>query len=342
MSARGTRALWASWSVDRLLDMRICDLDLELQGSWIEEGVDQLGEDLGRRGLRFRPHVWLSSEWFTPTKVPGLAVPFYLAHPRLIRLERSLMLEVEGGSRREFRQILRHECGHAIQNAYRLNLRKGYRRLFGRSSKRYPESYRPNPTSRRYVHHLRMYYAQSHPDEDFAETFAVWLGAKHVWRKQYAGWYALKKLEYVDELMHEVADQPPPVRTRKKVEPVNSIKTTLREHYDERLARYPPGAPETYDADLRMLFAAESRTAGAWPAHRFLRRNRKDIRQLVARWTGQYQFTLDQVLEDMIRRCRELGLHGSGDENSVRMQFAVLLTVQTMHTLYTRRHWIVM
>lgn len=332
---------WATWPTDQLLDLRMCDLGLTLDADWIQDGLERLGDELGRRGLRFRPHAWLSSEWFSPTGVPGIALPFYLAHPRLMRLERSLMLEVEGGSRRDFRRILRHECGHAFQSAYRLNRRKRWHQLFGKSSQEYPESYRPDPGSRHFVQHLPMYYAQSHPDEDFAETFAVWLSPRHVWRRRYEGWPALRKLEYVDELMEEVRQTAAPVRSRRKVDPVSQIKTTLREHYAQRMSHSSPGAPDIYDRDLRNLFSAE-RVAGAEPAGRFLRRNRTKLRQLISRWTGQYQFTLDHVLEDMIRRCRELRLYAVGDEADLLMQFAVLLTVQTMHSLFDRRDWISM
>jgi hypothetical protein len=319
----------------------MCDLGLTLDAHWIQESIERLGHDLARRGIRFRPHVWLSSEWFSPSGVPGIAIPFYLAHPRLMRLERNLMLEVEGGSRRDFQRILRHECGHAIQSAYRLNRRKRWHELFGKSSKKYPDVYRPDPASRQFVQHLPMYYAQSHPDEDFAETFAVWLGSRHAWRRRYEGWPALHKLEYMDEIMGEVRATAAPVRTRRKVDPASRIKTTLREHYALRMEQGQFGAPDIYDQDLRKLFVAE-RVEGAEPAGRFLRRNRTLIRQLISRWTGQYQFTLDHVLEDMIRRCRELRLYASGDEADLRMQFAVLLTVQTMHSLFNRRDWISM
>ena len=173
------------------------------------------------RGIRLRPHAWISSEWFSPADVPGIAIPFYLAHPRLMKLEKKMMLEVEGGTWSECMAILRHEAGHAVQHAYQLQRRRRWQQLFGPSSKHYPRYYRPNPASRRYVQHLRRWYAQSHPDEDFAETFAVWLRPRSNWRTRYAGWPALKKLEYVDELMGEIAGKRPPVTTRERVDPLS-------------------------------------------------------------------------------------------------------------------------
>jgi len=130
---------WAAWSNERLLQLRIRDLGLTFEGTWLEPRIDALYETLERRGFRLRPHIWLSEEWFSPLGVPGFAIPFYLAHPRLMRLERSQMLDVEGGTREEFTRIMRHETGHAIQHAYRLQRRREWQRLFGKSSQRYPD-----------------------------------------------------------------------------------------------------------------------------------------------------------------------------------------------------------
>ena len=145
--------------------------------------------------------MWLSEEWFSPDGVPGIAVPFYLAHPRLERLERRMMRNVEGGSAESAMRILRHEAGHAIDTAYRLRRRKRWREVFGPASLPYPDTYRARPGSRRYVQHLGEWYAQSHPCEDFAETFAVWLKPNSSWRRTYAQWPAFHKLEFVDELL---------------------------------------------------------------------------------------------------------------------------------------------
>ena len=162
--------------------------------------------------------------------MPGIAIPFYLAHPRLEKLERTQMLEVEGGTPEWCMRILRHEAGHAIDNAYRLRLRRRRQQVFGPSYKAYPEYYTPRPYSKSFVLHLDSWYAQSHPDEDFAETFAVWLNPQSDWRVRYADWPALKKLEYMETLMHELANKPMLVQTRRKVDPIQSIRKTLRAH----------------------------------------------------------------------------------------------------------------
>ena len=333
---------WSRLSNDRLFDIRLSQLGLTIEGTWLEDCVAQLHSELERRGIRLRPHVWLSDEWFSPAGIPGIAVPFYLAHPRLMRVERAQMLDVEGGTQISCMRILRHEAGHAIQHAYRLHRRKRWQRLFGKSTVMYPDYYRPNPASKRYVQHLRLWYAQSHPDEDFAETFAVWLGRRSSWRKRYAGWPALKKLEYVDELMQEIGMETPPVRTRRTVEPLSTLRKTIGQHYDKRRAQYSVAYPDIWDADLRRVFSDDPRDRKREAASSFLRRNRGELRRMVARWTGEYQFTLDLVLANMIGRCRVLKLHVSGSERNLRTNFAVLLTAKTMHFLYEqgRRDWI--
>jgi len=332
-----SRMEWEDWPRERLLDMRIRDLGLQLEGTWLEARVDALYRELAQRDIALRPHCWLSDEWFSPRNVPGIAIPFYLAHPRLIRLERSMVLEAEGSSPQECMRILRHEAGHAMQHGYRLHRRPAYQRLFGKSSKEYPTSYRPNPTSRRFVQHLRAYYAQAHPDEDFAETFAVWLQPRARWRKRYAGWPALRKLEYVDALMEELRGVTPPVRSRVRVAPISQLTSTLREYYDEKRAFYAVDFPGTYDHELCRVFSNAPRYASRELASRFITRNAKEIRALVARWTGESEFTIDQLLDDMIARSRHLKLRVPGGEAQVLLDFAGMLAVRSVHFLYRRR-----
>ncbi len=333
---------WAKWPNEKLLQVRMCDLGVTIAGTWLEECVEEMYGELEARGLRLKPHCWLSDEWFSPAGVAGIAIPFYLAHPRLRRLERQQMLEVEGGTRLECMRILRHEAAHAYQHAYLVHRRRRWQQLFGKSSREYPEYYRADPGSKRYVQHLRLWYAQAHPDEDFAETFAVWLRPRSSWRKRYAGWPALKKLEYVNDLMGELAGQKPPTVDRRRVDSLATLRRTLGEHYAEKRSHYAVSYPDTYDRDLRRLFGEPVDPQRGEAASAFLRRHRAEIRQLVSRWTGEYQFTLDTVLSDMIGRCRELKLRAVGSERRLKLDFTVLLTVKTMHVLYStaRREWI--
>lgn len=331
---------WESYSDAQLLDVPLRKLGVRIEDTWIEECLHDLHEDLERRGIPFRPHAWLSSDWFVPDTIPGIAIPFYLAHPRLMKLERKHMLEVEGGTRLEMMKILRHECGHALDNAYALGRDRRRRELFGDATARYPEHYRPNPASRGFVQHLRLYYAQSHPLEDFAETFAVILASRNEgWRKRYAEWPALQKLEYVDEVLNRIRGLRPIHRSRLRPDSLSTLSMTLREYYEDKRSRYLVSYPDIYDRDLRRLFSDDPKHKRRELASRFLRRNRTEIRRLVSNWTGEYQFTLEQVLKDMIGRSHELKLRAAGPERRLKMEFAILLTVKTMDFHYSRRNW---
>jgi len=323
-----------------LLDWRICDLGLELKGTPLEAPIGRLYDELAARNLRVKPHCWLSEEWFSPDAIPGIAIPFYLAHPRLKRLERSQILEVEGGTNAECLRLLRHESGHALQHAFRLHRRKKWRELFGSSTEPYPDYYRPNPGSRRYVVHLPHWYAQSHPDEDFAETFAVWLTPGSRWRRKYMGWPALQKLRYVDQLMHELAGQSPPVRSRAKPDPVHRIKTTLGDHYRTKRERYRVLASRAYDQDLLRFFTPIEESTNRSPsAAAFLRSHRTEIRRMVARSTGKHELALDTVLGEMIARSRELKLRAVGRQHTLVIDFAILLAARSAEFVFRGRDW---
>jgi hypothetical protein len=329
---------WPALPDEQLLDVRLCDLPLQIGGTMMEERIAELTRELESRGLTFAIRYYLSDEWFTPDGISAIAIPFYLAHPRLEKLEEAQMLEVEGGEREWCMRILRHEAGHALDNAYRLRLRRRRRTLFGSPSEPYPEFYTPKPYSRSFVLHLDSWYAQSHPDEDFAETFAVWLTPNTNWESRYAGWPALKKIEYIDRLMRSIAGKVPPVDRIDEVEPLSSLRQTLRQHYKRKRRHYGVEHPAFYDRDLRRLFSDAPEYAGNITAAQFLARIRRPVRRLVGGWTGIYQYTIDQVLEDIIQRCRELKLRLMLPEEQTRQEFTVLLTVQAMNYLHSGGH----
>ena len=313
--------------------MRICDLGLELDGTALGRRVEQLHKELERAGLRFRPHVWLSTGWFTPDGVPGFAVPFYLAHPRLSRIEHRHMLEVEGGTHAWCMKLLRHECGHAIDNAYRLHWRKRWREAFGSFAQPYRMTYQPRPNSRNYVHNLDGWYSQSHPAEDWAECFAVWLRPNSGWRRRYAGWPVMTKLQFVDEIMGEVRDQPRKVRSRRREDPASSVQETLGDYYDRKREAYAVHHEGAFDADLRRLFSTDQSLTHRPSAVSFLRKHRVELRNHVATMTGQHRYTVDQALREMIAGCRRQGLRVARSRAQSQSGAAVLLTVLTLSML---------
>ena len=333
---QGSQPYWAYWSYDELLDLRLCDLEIKIEKSPLENRIARLYRDLGRKGFtNFKPHCWLSTEWFSPDGIPGIGLPFYLAHPKLAKLEKKQMLYVEGNSEQECMKILRHEAGHCICTAYRLHYKKQWRKLFGSFATPYPDTYKPRPNSRKYVLHLDYWYAQSHPAEDFAETFAVWLKPKSAWRQRYQDWPALRKLTYVNELMQELAGTPTKVRSKRHVEGLKENKKTLREYYKEKRLRYADEWPDFFDMDLSKLFSNDPKFAKKKTAASFLRDYSPELRSIVAQWTGTHPYTIDQVLRDMIDRCKELKLRLRFGEAHSRSQANIMLTVQVMNYIHS-------
>jgi hypothetical protein len=307
-SLRKREPAWVRLSDEELLQKRFCELRLSLRHSTVERHVKTLQEDLRRRGIRFSPHLWLSTEWFSPDGVPGIAVPFYMAHPRLMRLERKQMEEVEGGNANWLMRILRHELAHALDNAFRLRRRKGWRLTFGKASRPYPDIYRARPASRSYVLHLGHWYAQSHPTEDFAETFAVWMQPRARWRRDYADWPALRKLEFVDELMQSIRGERPVVVNRELIEPLGENRRTLADHYRIKRARYELDTPSAYDLRLKRIFGKRRKGKRAMQASRFVRQCRPQLERFLIRRSRLHPYLVHHVLRTVIHRCRELDL----------------------------------
>ncbi len=323
---------WTRWSDDRLLDTHLCDFGLTLTGSKLLREIEALYRELEDRGINFRPHCWLSDCWFCPDGVPGFAIPFYLVHPRLTRLEKAYMLEIDGNSTEARAKLLRHETAHALANAYRLHLKQSWRRRFGRASKAYPESYLPRPYSRNYVLHLDHWYAQSHPAEDWAETFSVWLDPNSRWRENYRDWPAIKKLNYVDELMKEIVGATPPVRSKKQVDSISTLRITLREYYAEKQTRLQLGLPRFHEQQLRQIFPAVGGNKQETAAH-FIRRLRREAINTVARWTSDSRYRIHLTIEDMIRHCEEMNLHAARDHEQAKIALIASLVMLYMGSL---------
>ena len=312
-SKRPAALPWTRLSDEDLLSLRFCDLKLSIDRSPLKRRVDRLYSELDGRGIGVKPHIWLSEEWFSPDGVPGIAVPFYLAHPRLEKLERHIMREVEGGNSRWFMRILRHEAGHAVDNAYRLRRKKRWREVFGPASLQYPAHYKARPGSRRYVHHLGEWYAQAHPTEDFAETFAVWLKPKSNWRKSYAEWPAFNKLSVVEELMDSVRGQRAPVRNRLRIEPIEHNTRTLEQYYLRKLAHNRQIRLGLADEVLKRIFSTERPRKKAARAASLLRSHQARLTNAVARDLSMERYSVHQILRMLIERCETFKLYVRGN-----------------------------
>jgi hypothetical protein len=328
-----------SWAQQRdaLLGRRISDLGLRVQGSPVENLVDRLYAELSERGLVFRPPVYLTDEWGCPEGVAAIGVPFYLADRRLERLERerAVVLEEEADPMK----IMRHETGHAFNYAYRLHARPEWRQLFGPYSRPYRDRFRVDPFSRDYVRHILGWYAQKHPDEDFAETFAVWLTPGLDWRARYQGWPALRKLEYVDAVMAEVRQIEVAVpRIRAEHLPVEAMHTTLGEHY-AGWEELPLGDPSHFDGDLRNIFptapGSGSEPEGAATAAAFIRRHRRELVRRIAYWTGETTHVVRQLVDHLLERAEALELAHTGEEEAALIELTAFSTAVIMNYSYT-------
>ena len=326
---------WTRLPQDRLLDVPIKDLGLTLETSPLQARLEELHAELARRSIAFRPYAWLSTEWFTPDDATGFAIPFYLAHPRLVRLERTQMLEVEGATREGCMKIMRHEAAHALDNAFGLRRRRRWREVFGRAGAPYRSSYTPDPNSRAFVQHLDYWYAQSHPLEDFAETFAVWLRPGSRWRKRYEGWAALDKLQFTEELMGSVAREEPRRTTRRKEEPLARVRLTLREYYERKKEIYASEGTPALNGQLRHSFPRAGGAANDAPRLApFLRKHRARLVRQVAAATGQHRYLLDHVVREMAIRARAEDLRILQGDADALLDSAILLTSLSSQFVY--------
>ena len=337
LSALLPQPAWAALYDDDLLHLRIRDLGLRLETSPVQPLVEQLYAELDALGLSFRPPCYLGDEWFTPTGMAIIAVPFYLAHPRLKQLERRQLREVEGGTDDEFMRLVRHECGHAFDHAYRFSRRPTWRALFGLSdSDATPDVYHPRPYSKSFVRHLKNHYAQAHPDEDFAETFAVVVGTpEREWRAKYRGWKAFEKLEYVKSLIGEAAQRKPPRRPTSRIADARRLKKTLSRYYADRRRQYAEDFPDFLDPDLLRIFGADD---GEESAARFIRRRRDPIVTAVVGFTGAHKYTVDGLLRRLIARCEALSLSVRRDEPRTLLELGAYLSSMVTTHLHTGRY----
>ena len=323
---------WTSLNDEELVERRISKLGLRLETTPLEPLIQQLYAELSAKGLSFNPPTHVGDEWFVPIGVPAIFVPFFLVHDRLRALERTMMLEVEGETPEWFMKLMRHEAGHAYMYAYRLTRKKKWQEMFGQTSdEETPSFYRPRPFSRSYVTHLDDWYAQAHPDEDFAETFAIWLTPDFDWRKRYAGWKALQKLEYVDELMRSLTGEPPVHMPKYRVADYNFLNVKLKTYYARKRKLYEEMYPGFYDVDLRQLFSA----ASGIKASSYLRQRRRRLMNSVAQFTNEKKFRVNKLLTRLIDRSDELGLRVQNDDPQQDFRVASYITTLVMNYLFT-------
>jgi hypothetical protein len=326
---------WVNLSDDELLEKKISQLGLKLENTELQPHIQKLYEELSQKGLSFHPPCHVGDEWFVPIGIPAIFIPFFLVHERLRKLERKIILEVEGETPEWFMKLMRHEAAHAYSYAYQLYKKKKWQQTFGLASTEETETYRPRPYSRSYVVHLDDWYAQSHPDEDFAETFAIWLTPGLDWREQYKGWKALGKLEYIDGLMKSLAGKPAIHQPPYRPEQYDCLNIKLKTYYSRKRKLYADSYPDFYDNDLQKLFAAGPEVAGRVKASVYLRQRRRELMNSVCQWTNEKKFRVHKLLNRLIVRCDQLDLHIKADDANQNLHVAAYITTLVMNYLFT-------
>lgn len=279
-------------SEKELLRTRICDLEVTLNQTPIMRGINDLYFELNSNLINFIPKIWISTDWFSPDGVSGFAIPFYLIHPRLTELEFKNTGLVEGNTYKTLMQLLRHETGHAIDNAFHLRKSKRRQNLFGLSSTKYPISYLPVAGNRNYVRHLEEFYAQAHPDEDWAETFAVWLDPKSNWKNKYQSWNAIHKLNFINDQMRSLEGK---VQVSNKLNEVDSISKdtrTISDYYKDKrkqLKLNRRSIVEKVDSDLL----------------KFIVKNPTQTKRMITK-SSKNKFISDKIVKEIIKKCKNI------------------------------------
>ena len=305
-----------------LLNTPVNQLGLRVKGTIFEQAIPSVKEEMKSAGIgKLDPVFYISTGYGCIAGSPIISLGFYDFHPLLKELNQ----EFRGWyySEPEIFDLLRHEVGHAFCYSYKLYRTAEFRGLFnveGHFFNTYPDDndYWYNPWSRSYVNPNGDHYAQKHPDEDFAETFCVWLTPRSGWRKNYKGRpTALKKLRYADRVVKELGPQAPLVETNLNwmYERVEDVKMTVAEFLNAKTKTYVEQVTGYVDPDLKELFRAEPRGISRralfkdyMRADQFMRQQKQALLTRISYWVGvDTRVTMD-VLEKCIARARTLNL----------------------------------
>jgi len=334
-------------SEEELLATRIMDLPIAIEGTWLQECVQGLYAELEGKGLLFHPECYLADEWLTPEGEVAIGIPFYLAHPALIRLERRMMLEAEGEGKLWCMQLLRHEAGHAFSYAYNLHKKREWQKVFGSSKEKYGSTYKFKPYSKSYVRHLDGFYAQYHPDEDFVETFAVWLTPEGDWQNKYQGWKALEKLQFVDRLMTSIKGVRPLKPKGKKLWQFQNLTITLEKYYKKKYRYEQEELPDFHDVQLGKIFSPltdeewwafkkdRRKNKELLTAEELIRKYSKNILNSIDRSTGERKYIINDLLKNISLRAKQLRMIVSQPQALALMQLGVYVTSLTMNYIHT-------
>ena len=316
-----------------LWSMPIRDLGLTIKGTRLEPIIAEFQREIERVGFtRLAPRYYLSTEWGVPFETVAIAIPFYLADPELEQLHAERAGHVEGEGREEILRYLRHEMGHVVNYAYRLYDEPEWEERFGSMSEPYEDDYRPVPFSRKHVRHLPGWYAQKHPDEDWAETFAVFITPGLDWRSEYARRpTALGKLEYCERTVYSLLNRDPIVVDDELDEDVGEIRYSLAQFYRD-LQPDVPRLGLNLDTMLRSIFPDRGALLPPRRAADLVRRMEADLLGNVFRWTGHFPDRTRGLVHHLAARADKLDLsYRSDEEAGVTVAITTLVTSLAMN-----------
>lgn len=319
------------------------DLGLTIAGTPLAAVIDEFRQELATVGIRrLQPDFYLSTEWGVPFESISIGIPFYLARPELVDVHAQLVGHLEGVGRPELLRYLRHEMGHVVNYAYRLYDQAEWIDHFGAMTQPYLEEYRPEPFSRRYVWHLPGWYAQKHPDEDWAETFAVWMTPGLDWRATYATWpIALAKLEYCARTMATLNERDPPITTTDRDEDVSSLSTSVDDYYRGGLNAENDPLPPGLDGALRTIFEELSQSSNqttnvsCLSAAELISKLERDLMANVYRWTGHFPEATRHLVRHLAARAEALNqVYPADQEFAITVAVTALVTSLAMNHIY--------
>ena len=312
-----------------LLSQKICELPLKNCGTRLTSLIERLYEEMENCGISFKPETYLSDEWGCPDSTPIIGIPFYLADSRLSDLV-SEISDCPAETNAEIMKYLRHEAGHAFNYAYRLYMEPEWNRLFGSFTSPYEDDYKTRPFSPRFVRHVPGWYAEKHPDEDFAESFAVWLTPGSRWKEKYANTPVLSKLLYVDDTVRRYGRKPPFVTGGELDRPVKDLDISMARwcQMSEAESQKAVRLPDIVDEDLHRLFPALE----GKPAAVIFQPARKQLIRDVHDWTGMNRDLTYSLINELMRRSEALGLKVESEKTeSCTISLVVFITTLAMN-----------
>jgi hypothetical protein len=324
-------------------------MGLSIQGTWLEPVLAEFESELDRAGIRrVKPRFYLSNEWGVSDSL-AIGIPFYLARPDLMAMQVQRVGHVEGGTRPEILRYLRHEMGHVVCYAYRLYDDEEWVKHFGSNTQPYLEEFRLEPFSRRFVVHLPGWYAQKHPEEDWSETFAVWMTPGLDWRAEYADWpSALAKLEYCERTMKRIGDQDPLATSTHQEDDINEYESSVEQFYeqlsgsrDENLTlgkiELPPGLDGALKAIFEDLASDDGKVAyiARKPASELIMRLEHQLLANIYRWTGHFPERTRPLLQHLADRADRLNqVYAEDRETQATIALTTLVTSLAMNYVH--------